>query len=44
MRRASDLLYGNMCEDMPWFNIDTADFFLPPDKQGWRAVMVDFYY
>jgi hypothetical protein len=44
LRRVSDLLYENMCPAMPWFNIESGDFFLPSDKQGWWAVMVEFYY
>jgi hypothetical protein len=44
MRRASDLLYENMCVDMPWFNLEQADFFVPSSKVvKWWAVMVDFY-
>jgi hypothetical protein len=44
MRRASDLLYENLCPDMPWFNIESADFSIPSDPLRWGAVMVDFYY
>jgi hypothetical protein len=47
LRRASDLLFENMCIDMPWYNIDYGDFTVPsePPKSGkWWAVMVDFYY
>jgi hypothetical protein len=43
LRRASDLLYESKCPAMPWFNIEGGDFFLPSDKQGWWAVMVEFY-
>jgi hypothetical protein len=44
LRRVSDLLYENMCPAMPWFNIEGGDFSMPSDKQGWWAVMVEFYY
>jgi hypothetical protein len=43
LRRASDLLFENMCPAMPWYNIESYDFSLPPVKQGWWAVMVNFY-
>jgi hypothetical protein len=44
LRRASDLLFENMCAAMPWYNLSSLDFSLPSDKRGWWAVMVDFYY
>jgi hypothetical protein len=44
MRHASGILYEDMCVEMPWFNMEAGDFSLPLDKQGWWAVMTDFYY
>jgi hypothetical protein len=43
MRRASDLLWENMCPDMPWFNLGDYSYYLPEDSGGWWAVMVEFY-
>jgi hypothetical protein len=44
LRCASELLLENICPAMPWYNLESMDFFLPSDRQGWWAVMVDFYY
>jgi hypothetical protein len=43
MRRASDLLYENVCPDMPWYNFEDMCYVLPSGA-GWWAVMVDFHY
>jgi hypothetical protein len=43
-RKLSDLLWANMCPDMPYFNIDDYSYDLPDDKKGWWAVMVNFHY
>jgi hypothetical protein len=43
MRRASDLLYENLCPDMPWFNIECVDFSVPSEPSQWGAVMADFH-
>jgi hypothetical protein len=29
---------------MPWFNLESMDFFTPPKVVGCWAVMVDFHY
>jgi hypothetical protein len=45
MRRASDILFENLCSDMPYFNIDEYGYSLPDkdNRAGWWSVGVDFH-